>query len=401
MDYELLSKIYYREPQNFDNIYKSRFNSESTIRYDVKIGEHVAFVVINSEILNLINEILVLDKELFRLSITLPSIALTQFIKKCLVDEIKLTNEIEGVYSTRREINELFNEIKSEKNESKSRMRFYGLVQKYYMLLGNENIGLSTCQDIRNIYNDLVLQEIKEEEPKNMPDGDVFRKEGVEVLSTSQKVIHQGVMPEAKIMDYMTKALNILNNKASSFLINIAVFHYLFGYIHPFYDGNGRVSRFISSHKIAEKLEKITAFGLSYTIKQNLNKYYKSFKYTNDSKNCGELTGFVIEFLEIIKQSIENLYVAIGDKKQKLSFYLKRVENCGILKSNANVILCILIQNSLFGESGLNVQELSEASDLSMSTVRSCLKQLGDRYLLIEYDGNKKLYDCNLDAFSD
>ena len=80
-------------------------------------------------------------------------------------------------------------------------------------------------------------------------------------------------------------------------MIRIAIFHYLFGYIHPFYDGNGRTSRFINSYLLSKKLQFLVSYKLSYTIKENMNSYYKSFKETNDEKNKGNLSFFVISFL--------------------------------------------------------------------------------------------------------
>ena len=36
-----------------------------------------------------------------------PEIALRQYTKKCLIDEIRMTNQIEGVNSTKKEINDI------------------------------------------------------------------------------------------------------------------------------------------------------------------------------------------------------------------------------------------------------------------------------------------------------
>lgn len=41
-------------------------------------------------------------------------------------------------------------------------------------------------------------------------------------------------MPESKIIEYMNKALYILNDQSIDILIRVSLFHYYFGYIHPF-----------------------------------------------------------------------------------------------------------------------------------------------------------------------
>mgnify|MGYP006876724331 FL=1 len=55
-------------------------------------------------------------------------------------------------------------------------MRLYGLVQKYNLLKNSEKISIHNCSDIRNIYNELVSEEIKNNDPLNLPDGIFFSK---------------------------------------------------------------------------------------------------------------------------------------------------------------------------------------------------------------------------------
>ena len=64
-----------------------------------------------------------------------------------------------------------------------------------------------------------------------------FRRKSVSVYSPHMKEIHRGISGETEIIACMEKALFILHNKSIPPLIRISVFHYLFGYIHPFYDG--------------------------------------------------------------------------------------------------------------------------------------------------------------------
>ena len=395
MSYESLGKIYYKNNDKYEDIYQSRFNSEFTIKFDFNIGEHQSFLVINNDILTLVSTIMKNDKNLSKASLGLPPIALKYFLKRCLIDEIQITNEIEGVRSTKREIRALVD----TKEKSKEKKRLYGLVQKYKLLLSDITFSLDTCEDIRTLYDEFVLAEVERENIKNIPDGKFFRKDMVEIISPSQKVIHKGVFPEEKIIDLLTKALNVLKVIDINPLVKIALFHYMFGYIHPFYDGNGRVSRFISSYLLNKELEKMVGFSLSKSIKNKISKYYDIFKITNEQKNKGDMTPFVIGFLELINDGVENLYNVIESKKEQLDFYQKIIN--GYADDNKSVIniLYILVQNALFDDEGLDVVRLSQITKLSDSSIRIKLKDL-KAFVTSEFVGKKKVYSANLEELS-
>ena len=395
MQYEALNKVFYKNNENYEKIYLARFNSECTIRYNFSISKQQAFVNINLGILNLITHILQMDKQLHIASNSVPPIALLQFTKKCIIDEIQLTNEIEGVQSTRKEIRELIDDVKGHKE----RKRLYGLVQKYLMLSQREHIQLKTPLDIRKLYDEFILEEIKSDNAQNIPDGDIFRKDSVEVVSPSQKVIHKGLYPEAKIIAAMTEALDILHDKQCNHFVNMAIFHYMFGYIHPFYDGNGRMARFISSYLLTQELEPIVGFGLSYTIKNNIKKYYDMFKDTNDHKNKGDLTPFVIGFLEFVVEAVENLWLTIKEKAEQFKFYVDRIPNIVSDRTLASIIH-ILVQNSLFDDEGISIEGISRISGLSPSTIRNWIKKMPPDIVTIRTSGKMNLYSANLDAIA-
>lgn len=395
MLYEPLAKLFYKNNLLYESIYEKRFNNESTHHYDFIVGENQAFLVMNLEVLNLITGILQLDKKLLKLTKLLPPIALTQFTIKCIVDEIQLTNEIEGVYSTRKEIRELIYE--NNKKINAKRKRLYGLVQKYLMLSDGQKINLKNCQDIRILYDEFVLAEVKSDNKENIPDGRVFRKEIVEIVSQSQKVIHKGLYPEEKIIMAMTAALEILNDDSLNYFVNVAVFHYMFAYIHPFYDGNGRMARFISSYLLNRKLEPIVGFALSYTIKNNIKKYYELFKLTNDFRNKGDLTPFVIGFLEFIKEAIESLSTTIEGRAEQLYFYTSKIEKYTAGNKNIKAILYVLVQNALFDDEGIDIRSLSKATKIGLSTVRDSLRKIPNEILVVKKTGKMNVYSANLE----
>lgn len=400
MKYKLLSSLFYQGKEVYEETYRKRIESESTYHFNLKINEYNGFVVINHEILQNIEQVMRLDKRLFLQMNLVPPIALTQYTRRCLVDEIKMTNEIEGVNSSRREINEILN-AKKEKNQHK---RFYGLVKKYEMLLRDEKIKLSSCQDIRDLYNEFALKDVIEENTSNEPDGEIFRKDGVSVLGSNDRIIHEGLYPERKIIESMSESLNVLNDDSYNFLIRIAVFHYMFGYIHPFYDGNGRTSRFISSYLLSQKLEFLVACRLSCTIKENVQTYYKAFKIVNDEKNRGDLTSFVIVFLEILVKSIESLCESLDERKNKLEYYRRVAEKVSEGDEKLFSVIFVLIQNTLFGDEGIGVEEIYQIlkPNIGKSKIRDYISILKNKeILLVKKDGRKDLFDVDTEKLAE
>lgn len=396
MEYELLSKIFYKKPTEYESIYDARFNSEASIKLPIKIHENVGFIFNTNEITKLLVKIYKTINKINLLRTHLPNIAINSYIIKSLKDEIALTNEIEGVRSTRKEIEDAIDSIKNDKSA-----RFKGLVDKYFKLISNEIIPLNNCEDIRTIYDALVLPEIEKE---NLPDGILFRKDPVQVVSATQKEKHRGIMPESKIIESLDLCLDFLKSDDIDSLIKISAFHYLFGYIHPFYDGNGRTSRFISSYLIKNELDVLLALKLSYTVKNNINKYYKAFDVCNDRKNKGDITFFVVTFLELLSQASDDLYTKIADLNDQLNYYnniINTLVNEKVLNDKQAKCIFILCQNRLFDDTYMNMNTLTELLEKSDTTTRKILKSLESKNLLVKSrNKNQYLYSANLDSLS-
>ncbi len=379
MSYVLLSHLFYKDKDEYMSLYKQRLASESSYVLPIKIGENNAFYFLCPEIHEISLKIMQLDKRVSEIRKRLPPKALVQFTKKCIVDEIRLTNDIEGVYSTRKELTSVLNEM----NNKGKKKRFYGLIKKYSMLASDDIFPLNTSTDIRDIYNDLVLKEVVEDCPDNVPDGEIFRKDMAEVTTKTQKVIHHGAYPETKIIQLMEQSLNILNKIEIPILIRISMFHYLFGYIHPFYDGNGRTSRFISSYLLSKEFEFLIGFRLSFTIKAHINDYYNAFKECNNEKNKGDLTPFIIMFLNIIYESFENLYDALEKRSSQLSEYSGKLKNIEISEDLKDFAF-VLLQAALFSDEGITKKQLEAELKISPSTVDKRLGKLRAMDMLIE-----------------
>lgn len=402
LDYEVvemskktLYKLFYADQSAFKAEYDKRFHDENTIHLDIKVGEHSAFICESADIFKLIISIERTNNLVNQLCNNLPGIALSQFQQRCLIDEIVLTNNIEGVHSTRKQISEILQDL----SKNNKRERFAGLVNKYVMLMKNQTLSLQTPEDVRRIYDDIFYEKIKATDPDDLSDGKIFRKGDVGVYSPTGKKIHDGLYPENRIISVMEKSLDFLNDSKYDFLLRIAVFHYLFGYIHPFYDGNGRTSRFISSYLLSQRLNKLIGYRISFTIKENINKYYEAFKICNHYNNRGDLTPFAEMFLEIVDISMQQLYQALSERSEKLMHYLNLITQ---LPNADDESMCriydYLIQAALFSNIGISQKELEYEMGLSYNTVRSRLKRIPEKLLITNKQGNRSFYLLNLKA---
>ena len=395
MSQKTLYKLFYADPDLYQAEYERCFQDEHTIHLDIKIGEHPAFIFESAEIFKLIISIERTNNEINRICNNLPGIALSQFQERCLIDEIVLTNNIEGVHSTRKEISEILQDL----SKNNKRKRFVGLVNKYVLLMKNETLPLHVPEDIRKIYDDIFYEEIKANDPEDLPDGKIFRKSDVGVYSATGKEIHHGLHPESEIISVMEKTLDFLNDSNYDYLLRIAVFHYLFGYIHPFYDGNGRTSRFISSYMLSQNLNKLIGYRISFTIKEHIHKYYEAFKICNHYNNRGDLTPFAEMFLQIVDISMQQLYQALSERSEKLMHYIKRITQ---LPNADDESMCrlydYLIQAALFSNNGISQRELECEMRMSYNTVRSRLKRIPEELLITNKQGNRPFYLLHLKA---
>lgn len=401
MSYKSLYKLFVmNDSSTFNSIYQEKFNSNSTIKFDIYINENQSFFYFDKEIMALVSNIRNLDYKISEIFSDLPLIAIEQYKRKSLIDEIEFTNKIEGVISTRKDINDLINEIEKK---TKTRNRFEGIINKYLML-NEEKLFFKDSNDIRKLYDEMLYNEIKLEDEKNLPDGNIFRKEQVHVIKTGEKIVHNGIMPESKIIEYMNKSLDILNDPSIDVLIRVSLFHYLFGYIHPFYDGNGRINRFISSYILSKYLNNIIGFRLSMTIKENLSQYLDAFNYTNDIRNKADISTFVYEFLDIIYKSYQKTEIYALEKKQILEKYENILENVmdrfndNKSKYNIKDLLFVLIQCSIFGDFGLTKSNLCEIVSKGNTKITEYLGILKKINLCVDMQSGKyHYYKANLD----
>lgn len=380
-----------------------RFHGEWALRFPFKVKEYPAFIVLNKELQALIASINQKNIRLIHLCSNLPKDAVYQYAINSMIEEIQQSNEFENVNSTRKEIREAVDDLHVES----SNKRFMGMVRKYNMLISHKDISLKSSSDIRKLYDEFILDEVRRENPHNAPDGTVFRKDQ-NYVNQGERIIHEGLYPERKIIEAMDGALAMLCDESIDPLIRVAVFHYAFGYIHPFYDGNGRMSRFISSYVLSQYgYSESACLRISYVIKDHRSIYQRIYKNANETRSMGDLTCFVIEFLRFIEMAIDDTFMSLQQKQQIHHHYKALMHRFVILHQKTlgkyEALLYVMLKNELFGNMVFDVQSLAQIAGMSANTIRKIIELCGE-LMVCKKEGTKYTYRINrdyLDQFSE
>ncbi len=138
-------------------------------------------------------------------------------------------------------------------------------------------------------------------------------------------------------------------------------------------------------------------FRLSYTVKENISKYYKAFDVCNDPHNKGELTPFVEMFLNIVELSMQQILETLEEKKRRWDYYCNRISVLPNAEKIDFYLYDLLIQAALFSNIGISREEIVKQLKLSDNTVRSRVKLIPESLLIANRQKGRKFYLLNLD----
>ena len=402
MKFISLTKYFYQHTQEeYETEYIRRLEAPFTVHFNIPIHQYnrksayPAFLCYTGEILRLVEKFYKTYEQFLYTVNTVPPVVLYQFTRLSIVEEVKSTNDIEGVRSTKKEIREIIEKKGTHYH------RLQSVVHQYLELLGEEEIKFDTCQDIRNFYDDFTHQEITRENPQNRLDGSLFRKEPVQIEAATGKTIHQGLYPESRIIEALDQALRILHSEEYPLLIRLALFHYFFVYIHPFYDGNGRTDRFITSYVLSRQFHRLLAVRLSIYIKRNQSRYYHMLEEADSERNRGDMTPFVMGFLDILIGSTEDTIGVLSRKNEQMRKYESRIDAFQLQDKLLKEIYITLLQAALFYGEGISMADLMKVTGKNRGTIQKRIDEIPGNHLIVTKAGKTNYYKLNLMLFKE
>lgn len=377
--YRTLKKEFHiNDAASAEALYTTRFNSESTISWNFPIGPHPLFCLITPEILIQSERIYRLEQKIQELWRALPGGATDHYLRSLLFDEVISTNAIEGVHSTRRDI-----EAALEENTGSDRKRFREISHLYLALARNEGLLPTSPEELRQLYDKLMDGELAADD---VPDGELFRKGSVDIHDARQKVVHSGFQPESKIINALKIYLDTVHNTEITGLVPALISHFMFETIHPFYDGNGRTGRYLLGTQLSKLLSPPTALTLSRAINADKSNYYKAFQEVESPLNRGDGTPFALIMLNILIDAQSDLLSNLEARNHLMGYLRDSIASLRKKKEwkdhHVN-LLFLLGQIYLFGaDQTLSLKGAQRYIALSEKTISVYLKELKEADLV-------------------
>lgn len=214
-----------------------------------------------------------------------------------------------------------------------------------------------------------------------------FRKlPGTELKNTlTGETIYTPPQDPGEIRDLMTNLEKFINDRETSEfdpLVKMAIIHYQFESIHPFYDGNGRTGRIINIlYLIQEKLQDLPILYLSSYIIKNKSDYYRLLQEVRTTNNWEGWLLFMIRAVDQTSRETIGLIIKIRDLMMKY----KRA-----LRDNYKFYSQDLL-NNLFKHPYTKIEFIQRDLNVSRITAANYLNRLADDKLLAK----KKLGTSN------
>jgi Fic family protein len=222
------------------------------------------------------------------------------------LQEAKDSSAIENIITTHDDL------FKSEINIDFAKSAGAKEVQNYISALKK---GFELVKQNGLITNRIILEIQKELEGNNAG----FRKlPGTALKNTSTgETIYTPPQDFEEINRLMTNLEKFINDPSiSDFdpLVKMAVIHYQFESIHPFYDGNGRTGRIINIlYLITRNLQNLPVLYLSRYIIQNKSDYYRLLQEIRLKENWEEWLLFMIKGIEKTSRETIGLIIQIRE----------------------------------------------------------------------------------------
>ena len=244
-------------------------------------------------------------------------------INAIMINEAKSSSSIENIVTTHDEIYKAMVKKADSSPAAKEVVDYrsaiwvgYALIKEYGFL--NTNIIIKIQEKLE--HNNAGIRSVP---------GTVIKN------NLTNEIVYTPPQSKEEVIEYMHNLENYINeNNGIDPLIKLAIIHYQFESIHPFYDGNGRTGRIINIlYLVLKELLDTPILYLSKYIIKNKKEYYELFQTTRKTNNFEDWIIYILKGIEetsrqtitIIKKISEEMLKMKQELRTKTKIYSKEL----------------------------------------------------------------------------
>ena len=219
-----------------------------------------------------------------------------------------------------------------------------------------------------------------------------YRKVGMQVVSGNmgrERVCYEAPAPE-RVPDEMKQFIDWYNNPdIPATPLKAAISHFWFVCIHPFDDGNGRITRALSDMLLARAEDSnLRYYSMSKAIYADRKNYYLELER---AQRGGEITDWMLWFLNTLLTAVKESDSIIGNVLNKTYFW--HIHEDISCSERQKKILNIYLSGY---DGKLTVKNWSKLAEVSMDTANRDIVDLVQKQMLRPVQGNVRNIAYNL-----
>ena len=284
----------------------------------------------------------------------------SQYGINAMEEEIYSTLSIESIDTSRDSVRRI---LKGGAPNTKNENKAFGIKR-----------GLDFINDTSNKINETNLHKLYMlcvgdflYENNTTSKGNYYRNDSVYVMGN--EITHIGLI-HSLIPEFMQQFIYYINkDDESDPIIKSIIIYYYFAYIHPYFDGNGRMARIVQLWYLIQKGYSQALFiPFSAYINSSKSEYYKAFEQVANNK---KLSG-VLDMTIFIEFFINNVFMKLEDEVtiiNVLDQFNKYIDS-GIITEKEKQLFKYVI--SAYGYNEFSTKKLEkDFCDVAYATIRT------------------------------
>ena len=214
---------------------------------------------------------------------------------RAMEEEILSTFRIEQIDTSRESVRRI---LSGQAPENDEEHRICGMKQGLEFIADRSHA--ITEENLFRLYQ-MTIGDFLPEEDRLLP-GHWYRHDGVTVIDG--KTEHTG-LPWQKLPAYMKELTAFAAEKAAqNDLIKAAILHFGLAYLHPYFDGNGRMARLLHLWYLVQQGYSSALFvPMSRFVEESCARYYKAYTRVEQNQQISgvlDVTPFLVYFAESV-----------------------------------------------------------------------------------------------------